>query len=190
LFRSFVFFVFFVLRDERLTDGSVVGGRSAIIAVSIRPETPDDEPFLRRLITDTLADQLMASAWPEPLRAHLLDIQYGMRRSAARVHPHDAGSRIILLDGQPVGWMLEADLDDEIHLVEIMILSEHRGNGIGSACLRDLLAAAALAGKPVRLRVDRLNRRAIALYERLGFRAIGGDAIQQLMERPPDATRA
>lgn len=56
---------------------------------------------------------------------------------------------------------------------------------VGTAVIRQLLAAAAVTGKPLRLSVAVTNRAAIALYERLGFHRIAGDEVQHLMEYNP-----
>jgi ribosomal protein S18 acetylase RimI-like enzyme len=153
------------------------------VTVYHRPEAAEDEPFLRRVIMQTVTEQLMAWSWPQPMREHLLEIQYTTRRRAARVDFPGGESRIISADGQDVGWLVVADLEDEVRLVEIMVLSEHRGKGIGTASIDEVLAAAARAGKPARLNVAVLNSRAIALYQRLGFARIGGDEVQHVMER-------
>jgi GNAT superfamily N-acetyltransferase len=50
----------------------------------------------------------------------------------------------------------------EVRLVEIMVLPERRGWGVGTATLDEILAT--------------------AVYERLGFRKIGQDAVQYLTE--------
>ena len=44
------------------------------MSVQLRPETaagqsPDDEAFLRRLVTETIALELGADGWPEPVSA-------------------------------------------------------------------------------------------------------------------------
>jgi ribosomal protein S18 acetylase RimI-like enzyme len=48
--------------------------------------------------------------------------------------------------------------------------------------LRQTLERAEKAGKPARLHVNAANAGAIRLYERLGFRRIGGDEVNYLME--------
>ncbi len=53
-----------------------------------------------------------------------------------------------------------------------MVAPELRGRGIGSAAIRVLLAEAVSMGKPLRLYVNAMNRQALALYERLGFRRV------------------
>jgi len=150
--------------------------------VSSRPEAAEDEPFLQRLIMQTISEQLMAWSWPEPMREHLLGIQCTARRAAHAGLP-GRESRILSADGHDAGWLVVADLEDEVRLLEIMVLNEQRGKGIGSAGIGEVLAAAARAGKPARLTVDVLNSRAIALYQRLGFARIGGNEVQQVMER-------
>jgi ribosomal protein S18 acetylase RimI-like enzyme len=83
-----------------------------------------------------------------------------------------------------VGWIAIAIRTDEIRLVDIAIARRHRGLGIGTARVRDLLREADVAGKPVRLTVGITNP-AVRLYERLGFRRVGGDQVRHLMERAP-----
>jgi ribosomal protein S18 acetylase RimI-like enzyme len=155
--------------------------------VSFRPETPEDEPWLRELIVETVGQQLGADSWPEPMRSHLLGIQYTQRRSAVRLHYPEGESRIILADGAAAGWIYLADLPDEIRIAQIMVVAGYRSRGVGSEVIRRVAAGADAAGKPVRLLVDVMNVRAGSLYERLGFQRIGGDELQHLMERASPA---
>lgn len=152
------------------------------MTVSLRPESPSDEAFLRHLIIESAAEELGAAAWPEPMRSHLLGVQYAGRRQSRRVDFPDAASHVIQADGVDAGWVVVAAMPGELHIVDIMILPEKRGTGIGTAAIREILSRAADAGKPVRLSVNVTNWGAIRLYERLGFRRIGGDEVQHLME--------
>lgn len=72
--------------------------------------------------------------------------------------------------------------------MDIAILPEFRGAGVGTAILSDLFAEAAAAGKTVTIHVEMYNP-ALKLYERLGFRRIGEHGVYLLMEwtpTPPD----
>ena len=163
--------------------------------VRLRPEatggqTTDDEPFLRRLITETIALELGAGGWPEPMRSQLLNLQYQNRRMGPCAGFPGAESHVILLDGEPAGWLYFANLDHEIHIVEIMVLPECRSRGAGAGAIRHVLALASAGGKPVRLTVNVLNAGAIRLYERLGFRRVGGNEVQHEMEARPQASAA
>jgi ribosomal protein S18 acetylase RimI-like enzyme len=147
-----------------------------------RSETPQDEPFLRRLIMGTVEGQLGAGAWPAGLRETILNVQYQARREAIRSRSPNGESRIILVDGGEAGWLCVAELPEETRLVELMVLGEYRGQGIGTAVLRELVARAQATGKPVRLSVDARNASAMRLYERIGFRSTGSDEVQHFME--------
>jgi ribosomal protein S18 acetylase RimI-like enzyme len=69
----------------------------------------------------------------------------------------------------------------EIRLVDIALLPEHRGRGIGGALLRGLLDEGAVSGRRVSMHVERSNP-ALRLYERLGFERVKDDGIYWLME--------
>lgn len=150
------------------------------MTISVRPEEAGDEAFLRRLIIGTIGQELGAEYWPEGMRHHLLDIQYAGRRQAVRNGYPTGQSRIVLVDGAEAGWLYVAESSDEVRLVEIMLLAEHRGKGVGARLIREVIAGA--GGRPVRLLVNAMNPRAAQLYERLGFRRTGGDEVQHLME--------
>jgi ribosomal protein S18 acetylase RimI-like enzyme len=158
------------------------------MTVSTRLEAEADEPFLRRLIIAEVAENLMASSWPETIRDNLLDVQYRARRNSIRANFPQAESLLVLLDGQNAGWLVvdgtEGTQKDELRLVEILLLPDHRGKGVGSQLIRDLLLTAERAHLPLRLSVDVRNAAAIRLYERLGFRRIAGDEIRHFMEVP------
>jgi ribosomal protein S18 acetylase RimI-like enzyme len=153
------------------------------MTISLRTETPEDEPFLRRLIVETIAASLGASSWPEPMRTPLLEIQYSARRQSVRGNSPNGDSQLILVDGESAGWLYRAELPDEIRLVEIMVADAHRGKGVGTAVLSTVLSEAQEKSKPVRLSVDLRNSGAFRLYERLGFRRVAGDELQHVMEK-------
>jgi ribosomal protein S18 acetylase RimI-like enzyme len=151
---------------------------------SCRIETPEDEPFIRQLMFETLTDQLEASSWPDAVREPILDAQYRVRRQGFRKSAEDRPGTILLVNGEPVGWYVAADLDYEIRLVNLVVLSKHRGKGIGSAVLRELVTGSNHAHKTLTLSVAMNNQRAFDLYVRMGFRQTGDDGVHYFMERP------
>ena len=150
------------------------------MSVQLRAETPDDEEFLRRLITQTITLELGADRWPEPMRTQLLTIQYQNRRMGPRAGFPEGESYVLHSNDVAAGWIFFVRTQTEIHIVEIMVLPEFRGQGIGAEVIRQVMALA--GGKPVRLTVNVLNEGAIRLYERLGFRRVGGNEVQHEME--------
>ncbi len=153
------------------------------MTITLRPESPADEDFIRHLILQTVAEELGADAWPEPMRGHLLGMQVEARRQSRRTNNPEAVSHVIQADGVDAGWAVVSAMPHEVRLVEIMVLPERRGGGIGTAAIHKILSTAASAGKPVRLNVNVMNYAAIRLYERMGFRMIERNEVQYLMER-------
>jgi ribosomal protein S18 acetylase RimI-like enzyme len=66
-------------------------------------------------------------------------------------------------------------------LMDIALLPEYRSHGIGTALIKDLMAEAAQAGRPLRLHVEFFNQ-ALRLYERLGFARMGEMGLYYEME--------
>ena len=101
--------------------------------------------------------------------------------------------QIILQKGEPVGRLYVDRRKDEIRLIDIALLPELHGQGIGSWLLQDLMDEAKKVGKPIRIHVERFNP-ALRLYERLGFTHIADQGVYYLMEwsvngaKPIDST--
>ena len=81
--------------------------------------------------------------------------------------------RIIDLAGVDVGYMATVVEPGCLKLNQLFILPEYQGRGIGGECMARLLEEARAIGLPVRLRALKVNVRAIAFYERLGFAIVG-----------------
>ncbi|MEP6539639.1 MAG: GNAT family N-acetyltransferase [Bryobacteraceae bacterium] len=151
---------------------------------SLRESVAEDEPFIERLLKVTLAEELMAHAWPEPMRDNLLSMQYrGRRQSVVSVYPNTA-VQIISMDGEDAGWLVVARTDEAICLADIALLPERRGAGVGTAILETLIQESRDSRKPVRLHVM-INNPAARLYERMGFRPVHDDQVNREMERLP-----
>jgi predicted GNAT family acetyltransferase len=73
--------------------------------------------------------------------------------------------------------------------MDIALLPDFRGAGLGTALLAGLFAEATAAGKTVTIHVEGFNP-ARRLYERLGFRQIGEHGVYHLMEWTPGEAQA
>ena len=78
---------------------------------------------------------------------------------------------VALLDGEVVGYAGLATFGDEAHVLTIGVTRAVQRGGVGTALLRDLLAAAGPRRVLLDVRVD--NATAQRLYERHGFVPIG-----------------
>ena len=150
-------------------------------AIRLRAAQEADQDFLFGLYAASRADELrLTGCDPQALDA-LLRLQFfAQRQHYLRQYP---GAEHALIEGAagPIGrWYVQRGAG-EIRLVDICLLPDWRGQGIGAMLLRRLLAEGARAGLPVRLSATAGNP-AQRLYRRLGFRVTGGDGLYDTLE--------
>jgi ribosomal protein S18 acetylase RimI-like enzyme len=74
----------------------------------------------------------------------------------------------------------------DILLIDIALLPQFRNAGIGSVLMKQVMAEAARAQKPLKLHVEKFNR-ARRLYDRLGFSTAGDNGIYLEMVWKPES---
>lgn len=150
---------------------------------TLRAVDPGDAPLVRALVA---ARRPELAGLPEAV----LDMQVEAQRRDYAARFPSAREEIVVLDGRAVGrWWVDRG-GEPWHLLDIVLLPEARGAGLGTALLRDLLAEADRAGATVRLTVEVALPRVRALYARLGFAGAGVDGAHEVMERRPRARAA
>ena len=147
---------------------------------TLRPERPADAEFLFHVFVHSRASALAQLDWDDPARDALLRMQFRAQHRAYRAQFPNARFDVIECDATPIGRLIVDRRERAIHVVDVVLLPEHRGQGIGTSLLRALLAEATANGQPVTLRVDRDNP-ARSLYRRLGFATVSEDAIYAAM---------
>ena len=90
---------------------------------------------------------------------------------------------VVEWEGEPAGFVALVMAEDCLRLNQLCISPDHQGRGIGGACLQRLLERAGNRGLPVRLKSLKANPRALAFYERHGFRRTGESGAHYLLER-------
>ncbi|MEY2550149.1 MAG: hypothetical protein QOG12_293, partial [Verrucomicrobiota bacterium] len=148
--------------------------------VTLRPITPADDAFLARVYASSRAEELAITDWSEELKANFCRSQFDAQSAYYAANYPDASFQIIERDGWPVGRLYVDRWEKEIRIVDITLLPEFRGSGIGTKLLRDLQAEARAAGKSLTIHVERFNR-ALALYQRLGFRQTEDKGVYLLL---------
>lgn len=168
-------------------DGGTLRGDDAAVSprggaqVSLRPLRPDDEPLLMRLLADSRRAELDLLPWSEDQKQAFVRSQHAAQHAHLTGSWPEASLKIVLLDGEAVGRIYVHRQDQSIHLLEISLLAEHRGRGLGTALLESLISEADGAGAVLTANVERANR-ALGLYERLGFRRVAEHGLHLLME--------
>jgi ribosomal protein S18 acetylase RimI-like enzyme len=149
--------------------------------IHLRPITPEDESFLARLYASTREQELAQINWSEEQKALFCRMQFNAQTTDYQRNYPDASFDVIERDGVAAGRLLVLRSDDAVHVIDIALLPEHRGAGIGTKFLRELQDEAKSAGKKLSIHVEQFNP-ARRLYERLGFKQVEEKGVYLLME--------
>jgi GNAT superfamily N-acetyltransferase len=165
-----------MLIDTESNSIAIDGGR----VVSFRPACDEDERFLLDVYSSTRAEELALTNWDEHQRHSFLKMQFDAQHIHYRGQYPAAQYLIVLLNDVPVGRLYLAEKADEVRILDITVLPQHRAAGIGSAIVKNLMPMATSMGKPLGIYVEGFNR-SLGLFERLGFVKSGENGYSFLM---------
>jgi ribosomal protein S18 acetylase RimI-like enzyme len=154
--------------------------------LSLRPIRPRDRAFLYKIYAGTRAEEFAVVPWDEAEKERFLQWQFDAQHKFYMEQFPAARFDIVLQRRRRIGRLYVDRRAEEIRIIDIALLPERRGNGIGGMLMRELLDEAAAAGKPVRIHVEKFNR-ALGLYRRLGFSQIEDQGVYLLMQWLPPA---
>jgi ribosomal protein S18 acetylase RimI-like enzyme len=152
---------------------------------ALRLSRADDQDFLFQLYASTRQADFVALGWNSAQLEPLLRMQYSSQRQWYETTYAHARHMIVQVGEERVGRIIMDHAADAITLVDISLLPEHRGHGIGGELIRNLIAQCSQEQLPLRLQVLKTNP-AGRLYERLGFVKSGEDGLYIQMEKRPD----
>jgi ribosomal protein S18 acetylase RimI-like enzyme len=154
--------------------------------VVLRPVDESDDEFLLALYGSTRAHEMADLPWSEQQKHSFIRMQNNAKPRFDRNHFVGARHLIVERDGRRIGRLYVDRNADEIRIVDIALVPEFRGRGIGAALIGDVFAEARASGLPVRIHVEKDNP-ALRLYDRLGFTPIADQGVYCLMEWTPGA---
>lgn len=118
------------------------------------------------------------------MQAFLLQ-QFQAQHAAYQDQWPDAQFLVIEIDGLTAGCLYRHWSAGVCHIIDLALLPEYRGAGLGARLLTATIDEAREAAAKVTLRV-RQDNPAQRLYHRLGFRVEADEGIHLLMGRAPD----
>lgn len=152
-------------------------------ALSLRPISESDEAFLAKLYASTRQEEMAQSGWPQAEIDKFLLFQFKAQHKHYQMQYDKASYDVLLLDNVACGRLYLDKRHDEYRIIDIALLPEYRGQGLGGQLLNDILAEAASKKLPVRIHVE-YNNPAMHLYQRLGFVKTDETGVYYLMEKP------
>jgi ribosomal protein S18 acetylase RimI-like enzyme len=142
----------------------------------LRPATAFDTEFLLRVYASTRADELAQVPWDASTCHAFLRQQFGAQAQHYKTHHPHSQVQVIVDDTDPpprdIGRLWTDRSSHALHVLDISLLAEARGCGVGTQCLLALRAQAHAMGLPLTIHVE-IHNPARRLYERLGFTASG-----------------
>ena len=140
--------------------------------ITTRPATIQDKEFARDVHHLAYRDvvERQFGTWNEAIQDQVFENKWAHARFT-----------ILLVDEEPCGVVDVENQTEEIHIHELVIHPHFQGNGIGTVFLQQVIDRSKSQNVPAKLRVL-LKNRAIALYQRLGFREFDSTETHILME--------
>jgi ribosomal protein S18 acetylase RimI-like enzyme len=163
-------------------DSEAPGGR-----LRRRAETAQDADFRFELFCRSRPENEDFSFLPSDIRQTFLRQQFLAQDAGYRADLPDARFEIIECGGDPIGRIVTVRTPDALFILDVAILPDWQGRGIGAKMLREICEAARGAGVATRLDVFHSNGAALRLFQRLGFESVARSEVFMTMEIPAPA---
>lgn len=159
------------------------------VSIYFRSISCSDLPLLFEIYRQTRLHELDSIEWTTEQKHHFLQMQFdAQRRHYEKVYGND-DFLLILLDNTAIGRLYIGHWKEEIRIIDISLLPQFRGAGIGTRILSDIIEQAKRQQKIVSIHVEK-NNLALRLYQRLGFVAVADTGVHWRMHRHPAPTVA
>ncbi|WP_245307805.1 GNAT family N-acetyltransferase [Hoeflea sp. IMCC20628] len=160
--------------------------RAEALGLTCRSMTTEDLGFLSALYASTREDELAPWPWSDEQKATFLEMQFQAQHAHYREHYPDALWLVLERAGKPIGRLYLEQWPSEHRIIDIALMPDTRGQGVGSALLRDVMDEAAGLSKAVSIHVEKTNP-AMRLYKRLGFETVEDKGVYDLLRWQPPA---
>jgi ribosomal protein S18 acetylase RimI-like enzyme len=154
------------------------------MVIRLREARPDDHSFLLEVYAATRVAELSLVPWDDAQKQAFVEMQFQAQDSYYREKFSQAEYQVILRDDEPVGRIYVLREQEEIHILDITLLPQHRHQGIGGSLIKELLDEGRQKAMPVQIFVEPGNP-SLHLFERLGFSKLRDEGFNYLLEWRP-----
>ena len=155
--------------------------------IELRPVNADsaaDDGFILQVYASTRAQELAQVPWNAEQKEAFVRMQYAAQKRHYAAEFPRASHDIIYAGETPMGRIYLDRREEALHILDVTVLPQHRGQGIGAVLLRRLLDEAGKLGKPVTIYVESFNP-SLRFFERLGFQKDHEEGFQFLLKWQP-----
>lgn len=150
-------------------------------SVALRPVTSDDRAFLVEVYGSTRDAELSQVSWEAGQREAFVEMQFAAQDAQYRQHNPRGRFDVVEVDGVPAGRLYVDRRPGDLRVVDISLLPQFCGQGVGRELLTRLMDQAAAEGRIVSIHVE-IHNPAAALYARLGFEVVAELGVYRRME--------
>jgi len=154
--------------------------------IQLRQENEGDLEFLRRLYGTIRRAELEMTSWDAAQKEAFVRMQFLAQREHYLKYYPKASFQIIESETGPIGRLYVDRWEREIRIMDIALLPEYCGQGLGSQLIISIQEEGRRTGKDVTIHVEKFNP-ALRLYERLGFYVAGDKEVYYFMRWTPTA---
>jgi len=152
--------------------------------IQLRPVEEKDAAFIEAVYRTTREVELNLTNWSEHQKNAFISMQLTAQLTEYKTKFPGARFQIIIYNKKNAGRFYTWENETEIRLLDITLLPQFRGKGIGKHLLERLIQRSNKIQKRLSLHVDASNP-ALKLYRRLGFIHLKNHGRYYYMEREP-----
>jgi len=152
--------------------------------ISFRKVTNDDFAFLQKVYRSTREEELSQANMSEDDKSRFIEFQFNAQHKHYSQAYKGAEFNLILLDDKPAGRLYVWRTESQIRIMDIALLPDFQGKGIGTKILQSIIQESEKSEKKLNIHVEYFNP-ALRLYERLGFKKMDDTGIYYFLERLP-----
>jgi GNAT superfamily N-acetyltransferase len=166
--------------SDPVRDSITAGGE-----VTLRPAAESDQELLFAVYASTRTQELAQVPWSDEQKRAFLWQQFEAQDHEYRRAYPDGVFSVVELSTHPVGRLYLRHSATDTRIVDLALLPDYRGGGVGSRLLGDLARQADRAERSLSIHVEVFNTGARRLYERFGFALAEDKGVYLLLVRPP-----
>ena len=153
--------------------------------IQLRPVEEKDTAFIEAVYRTTREVELNLTNWSEHQKNAFISMQSTAQLTEYKTKFPGATFQVIIYNKKNAGRFYTGENETEIRLLDITLLPEFRGKGIGKYLLQQLIERSNKTQKKLSLHVEPSNP-ILKLYQRVGFIYIKNNGRYYYMEREPD----
>ena len=152
--------------------------------IQLRAVQEKDRAFIEAVYRTTREAELNLTNWSEHQKNAFISMQSAAQLAEYKIKFPGAIFQVITHNKKDAGRFFTCENENDIRLIDITVLPEFTGKGIGTDLLYRLIQRSNKVQKKISLHVEPTNP-ALRLYRRLGFIHIKNNGRFYYMEREP-----